>query len=116
VASRARAAYASAIEPECEEHTRRLQAIDRELGLTEQSLDRVLELMRPGAERQAVRRARDACIAIGRARLAAVLAAMKEAGVENADERIRITRPRYTEAEGAAGGVVTLTPGRKKVQ
>ncbi len=115
VASRARAAYASGFESECSAQTQRLQEIDRELGLVEQSLDRVLELMRPGAERQAIRRARDACIAIGSARLKAVLEAMKEAGVEDADERIRITRPRYHETGGSGGGVVTLTPGRRKV-
>jgi len=116
VASRARAAYAIGLSAECATLTRRLRALDAELGTIESSLDRILELLRPGAERQAVRRTRDASIALGRARLKAIFALLEKAGVPNAANRIQVTNPRFVMPTDDRPGVITITPGRAKVQ
>jgi hypothetical protein len=114
VAEQARAAYAAGLKSQAAESSRRLLAINRELGFTERALDRILELLRPGAERQAVRRTREACVAIGRARLEAVHRALLESGIPRLGQRIRITRPRFTAVAGAGGGKVLVTPRTKK--
>jgi len=113
-AARARAAYSAGLENDAREASRRLQDLDNELGLTEHALDRILELLRPGAERQAPRRTREACIAVGTARIEAVWRALMDSGVPGIAQRIRLTRPRFTEAEGTAGGRVMVAVGAKK--
>lgn len=113
VASQARAAIAAGLDDKARTARDRLGRLERELGLTERSLDQILEFLRPGAERQAVRRMREACIAVGRLRLDAVrdLLVEKLAGsdIPNLDERIRVKRPRFVEPTAPEGGAVNIT-------
>jgi len=113
VAAQARAAIAAGFDDRARTARDRLGRLERELGLTERSLDEILEFLRPGSERRAVRRMREACIAVGRLRLEAVRALLAERlaaeEVTNVAERIRVKRPRFTEPAGQDGGSVNIT-------
>jgi hypothetical protein len=98
----------------------RLRAIDRELAKTEDALDRVYDMLRPGAERQTDRRTRAACIDFGQERLDAVQRALIEAVQSGATEplpkladRIHVSRAQFAETQGTTGGKVTITPSAK---
>lgn len=93
----------------------RARGLELELATVERALDQVLELEREGAERQAERRTRAACVDLANARLEAVRDAI--AGhLETPADRIRISRPRVEDAEGDAGGTITLilSPRKKR--
>lgn len=92
----------------------RLRAVDRELANTEDSLDRLYDMLRPGADRQAPRRTRSAAIDIGQARLDAVKAALVASGIPGIDQRIVVTRSTFAEPEGAGDGKVVMTVLEKK--
>jgi len=134
VAAQARAAIAAGLDDRARTARDRIGRLERELGLTERSLDRILEFLRPGAERQAVRRMREACIAVGRLRLDAVRDQLAERlaqsaetfaqsaetfaqsaetlagnGIQNLGERIRVKRPRFDEPTAPEGGAVNIT-------
>jgi hypothetical protein len=120
--ARAGAVLASSIEPDTIAHAvRPLRVIDRELANTEESLDGLYDLLRPGAERQADRRTRAACIALGEARLDAVrdslLAAAEKTPTEfpNLSERIKLARPQAAAAvDTGQGRVVAVIMPRHK--
>lgn len=104
VAGRARGQLASRFEAETAEATlARLRAIDAELAQTEDSLDRVSALLRPGAERQADRRSRAASLEIARQRIEAVRAALLAHGVPDFDRRVQFFDPGFTVAPAAPG-------------
>jgi len=113
VAAQARAAIAAGLDDKARTARDRLGRLERELGLTERSLDGILEFLRPGAQRQAVRRMREACIAVGRLRVDAVrgrlVEILAESGAVNLDERIRVKRPRFGEPTAPEGGAVNIT-------
>ncbi|HEY7119067.1 MAG TPA: DUF748 domain-containing protein [Tepidisphaeraceae bacterium] len=92
----------------------RLRAIDRELATTEDALDRVYEMLRPGAERQAARRTRTAALELARARLATVRTAVLDSGIPDAQGRIKLLSPQFSPAEGDAGGQVIIALTKKK--
>ena len=103
----------------------RARGLELELATVERALDQVFELEREGAERQAERRTRAACVDLANARLEAVRDAISGrirrtgggASESNAPEdRIRISRPRVEDAEGDAGGTITLilSPRKKR--
>ena len=75
----------------------RLQVLDRELALMERALDRVLDLLRPGAERRAGRRLRQACMELGFARLLQVRDTLIATGIPGMENRIRLKRPQFNE-------------------
>lgn len=90
----------------------RLRALDAELGRTERALDHLGELLRPGAERRADKRTREACLEIANARLAAVREALLRSSVP--PSRIELRRARFEVPEDApeGGGRVVLMPKR----
>jgi hypothetical protein len=93
----------------------RLRAIDQELGQTENALDQVLELLRPGADRQAARRTRQASLAVARERLEAVKAyLLASSNVHNIASRLSVVEAQYNPAEGTDGGHVWITVVQKK--
>ncbi|MHC4861213.1 MAG: DUF748 domain-containing protein, partial [Planctomycetota bacterium] len=68
VHAHAQAAFAAGLEVKATRSSAELGAIDSELGMVERALDDVLALLRPGSERRAPRRTREACVAIGNRR------------------------------------------------
>jgi hypothetical protein len=77
-----------------------LVLVDRDLGLTEDGIDRVAELLRPGADSRRDRRTREAALAIARARMDGVSRALLDDGVSFA--RITLRPPRLELPEGEA--------------
>jgi len=114
LAAEARAALVVGLDDEARAAALRLQAVDQELVAIETSLDRMYELERGGAERQAGRRGRLASLGLARARLDAVRAALVLAGCPDLEGRIVFARPRIEDAPGTAGGTVTVTAARRR--
>lgn len=101
-----------------------LRRMDRELLETDTGLAEILNRMRPGSERRADRRARNAGRAIAQERLDRLEAALLRSGIRRIYDRIDVRRPRPTDLRLAAegepalpaelGGRVSLTPRPRK--
>jgi hypothetical protein len=91
-----------------------LRAIDQELGKTEDALDQVTELLRPGADRQAARRTRSAAIQIGRDRLDAVNKMLLAAKVKDIAKRVKVVEAQYNPADGDNGGRILISVVEQK--
>jgi hypothetical protein len=111
--ARARAAVAARDPIAADAARERLSAADRELGVLEDVLDRAHDLLRPGAERQAGRRTREACLGLARERLAAVRQALIDSGIKGMEARIQLANPRFVEVEGTAPGKVSVEAALK---
>lgn len=109
-ASESRLAYALGRSEEAERVRERVRGLDRELGLVEGALDRLHELLRPGAERRTPERSRAAALAIASERLERVRQALISRGIEAS--RIEVRRIRRVTATAEAGGVTAIP--RKK--
>jgi hypothetical protein len=93
-----------------------LRAVDRELAETEDALDKVYELMRPGAQRQASRRTRAASIELAQDRLDLVKAYLS-AGIPNITDRINAANATFTQPDSAdQPGKIIITIIAKKQQ
>jgi hypothetical protein len=115
LATTARAQLASGASVDAENTLQQLRGVDRELAAAEDALDRVYDLLRPGAERQADRRTRAAALAIAQQRLDTVHAALVSAGGSGLDQRVRATRAQFAQPESPdAVGKVTFTVLDKK--
>ena len=114
VAARARALLAAGSLEQAEESSERLRALMRERRDLEKALDALFARLRPGAERRADMRTRNAAMALGQERSRRVQARLIELAGRDAIERIDVRRPRIDETEGgehaAVTGTVTLTP------
>jgi hypothetical protein len=98
-----------------------LRALDRQIAAADDGSDALFDLLRPGAERQADRRARAAALQVAQQRLAevrdAAVGAAKASNVPLATERIRMTNPQFNPSDDLpAGGRVVVTVVRKKRQ
>jgi hypothetical protein len=91
-----------------------LRDLDAQLAATEDALDRVYDLLRPGADRQAERRTRLASLELARQRLDAIKQLIVAAGVPDAENRVRISAPQFVAAPGDGGGRVTMVLRSKK--
>jgi hypothetical protein len=91
-----------------------LRTLDQQVAQNDDALDRLYGMLRPGADRQAARRTRGACLEYGRERLDAVKQALIAAGLTDMD-RVHIASPQFSEVPGDEGGnvVVTLVPKKK---
>lgn len=93
---------------------RHVQELDARIAQSGDALDRVVALLRTGAERRADRRTRDAAIELGNARLAATrLLLLDLCGVAPDSplaQRIEVRPARTGDPIGADGGKVTVTP------
>ncbi len=114
VAGSARGELASWSATEAQPSVARLRQIDLELAQTENGLDRLYDLLRPGADRQAPRRTRAACLEIGRQRLEAVRAYLVASGIPGVDQRIHLTHAAFDPSDDHEGGEVTLVMAKKK--
>lgn len=110
IVAESRAHYAIGREEEALASTERLRAIDTELGLTENSLDELYELMRPGAERRRDKRTREACLEIAARRLDSMRQFLLDSGL--AADRIDSRRPRFEILEREQGAIL-LAPKKR---
>jgi hypothetical protein len=92
----------------------RLAAIDREIARTENALDQVLELLRPGADRQATRRMRAVALDFGRERLDAVRDVLWVSRVKHIADRVRIIDAQFNPTDGDSSGQVFIAVVEKK--
>ena len=95
---------------------RHLRAIDAQLASLSNSLDRVLTLLRPGADRRADRRTRDAAIDLGTARLEEIRQTLLTLGGPTLADRIELRPARVTDPDADKPGTVTLTPRFRQPQ
>jgi len=110
-AAEARAYMASGLDAKASASRAAARSIDLRIADTEESLDRLYDLLRPGAERQAERRGREAALALAAMRMAWVKTFIAEAGPEEEEfGKLRFANPRYTEAAGEEGGVLRFAP------
>jgi hypothetical protein len=107
LAGRARSDLATASLADAQTTLDQLRQLDLEIANTENALDELYDMQRPGADRQATRRMRSAALELGRLRLEAVKSAIL-AGVPQAVNRVNVTHPQFTEIEGDAGGQVSI--------
>lgn len=105
--------YALGMETDREAKHGRLANLDAEVALVEDSLDGILEFLRPGSDRRAERRVRAAGLLVAEARLEMVRKAVRDLAIRSIGERIRVRRARFSEqVEDAAGGRVYALPRR----
>ncbi|MBL8863092.1 MAG: DUF748 domain-containing protein [Planctomycetes bacterium] len=88
--------------------TQRLRALDAEAGHLEDALDRVLEHLKPGAERHDAKRARAAALAVARARVEALRAWFVSRGIPRIEERFEAKPPTFDLAADGAGGTILV--------
>lgn len=91
-----------------------LQALDERLGHAETALDKTLAHLRPGAERGAERRTRQAGRELGELRLQATADWLRAQLPAAAATRVEVRSPRWLVADQP--GAVTLTPRRRLAQ
>lgn len=108
-AAETRAALSCGRLDQAAELRRQLSALDHRRGALEDSLDRILSLLRPGSEHLATRRAQASCVALAEARLNEVERLVQELLKTAEEGRVRIRTPRFKAPEHEAGGVVSLT-------
>ncbi len=104
-----RARFAAGLHREANDLVTQIRAVDEREGRAERALDRLGELLRPGAGHGAPLRTQKACRALGRDRLGVIERALHASGIVNLGGRIRVLRPLFTDAPGLEGGTVTLT-------
>lgn len=90
-----------------------LADMDAELALLEESLDGMLEFLRPDGQRRADRRIRAAALMVAEQRLETVRLAIRDLAIQSIGERIRVRRARLSEkVEEGTGGSVYVLPRR----
>lgn len=113
-AARANAQLAAGSLDLVETTNERLQALDGDRRDTEAALDSLFARIRPGAERRAEMRTRNAAIALGKERMDRVRSRLVELAGPAAGSRIDVRRPRFVPQREDAPlpdlGVVTITP------
>lgn len=117
LAGRARSHLATLPAAEAQAAVEALRDVDRQISATDTALDAALDLLRPGADRQASRRARAAAIELGQQRLEVARqlllggeTASRSPAPAVAAERVRIVNAGFAPSdEPAAGGRVVIT-------
>jgi hypothetical protein len=89
---------------------RRLHALDAEIARISDALDRVLALLRPGAERRADRRTRDTATDLARARLESLRDLLLELGGAELEKRIELRPARITDPIERPHSEIELVP------
>lgn len=109
LAAELRAQWGAGESSVAENTTPRLRAIDAEAGNVEDALDRVLELLKPGAERQRGKRTRAAAMAVARQRIEVLRAWLESQGVPKLDARFEAKSPAFeVGASDAPGSVLAV--------
>lgn len=114
LAAEARAALAT-LAPEAAAPTLlKLRDLDRQIAQTNDALDAVYDLLKPGADRQTSRRTRAVALEIAEQRLEAVRDALLASRLPNIDSRVRVSNPQFSDTSGGESGKVEITPVRAK--
>jgi hypothetical protein len=113
-AAEGRAALASGLRTLADATVLQLRGIDRDLFRTEEMLDRMLDMLRPGADRLAERRTREAGSVLLDLRQQEVVRYLLDQDIDGIADRIRLKRPRFTDPTEPAGRV--LLSLRREVQ
>ncbi|MBI1382670.1 MAG: hypothetical protein GC161_16465 [Planctomycetaceae bacterium] len=106
-----RSAYALGATEAAEARRRELVALDEELAASEDALDELYELLRPGADRRADRRTRAAALAVAALRQERVREALIARGAPEDEGRIEVRRARYEPDERELGAVLLFERG-----
>ena len=113
-----RSILASAPSPERASAVTQLRALDQQLSQTEDALDKLYDMLRPGADRQAGRRTRAAGLELGQNRLNLVQNELLGANIAKASDRIHsknATFKRSPDSPDAPGKItITLVPKKKQ--
>jgi hypothetical protein len=72
-------------------------------------MDDLLEMMRPGTGHAAKRRTRDACLAIGKARMDAIANVLFSRSIIGVQDRVKFVPPTSTVTQDYQNGSVTIT-------
>jgi hypothetical protein len=113
--SQVRALLASTDTDDAARAIERLRTINRQLAYTENAMDYAYDLLRPGADRQAMRRTRAAALAIARARLDTIRTFLIGSGRHAIDpSRISQANPQFVESPENQDGTVTITTVKGK--
>ena len=113
--SQVRALLASTDTDDAARAIERLRTINRQLAYTENAMDYAYDLLRPGADRQAIRRTRAATLAIARARIEAVRLFLIGSGRHAIDpSRVSQANPQFVESPENQDGTVTATTVKGK--
>jgi hypothetical protein len=112
IAAELRTAYALGDRETIDAHLWKLRNLDDDLGRIEDTLDGILEFLRPGAERRAMRRTRASALLIAEQRLTLVREAIASLPIESIGARLRVRRARFTEPAYEGGGRVFVVPSR----
>jgi hypothetical protein len=108
--SQVRALLASTDTEDAARAIERLRTINRQLADTENEMDFAYDLLRPGADRQALRRTRAATLAIARSRIASVRDYLIGSGKHALDSsRISQSNPQFVESPDNQSGIVVIT-------
>jgi len=109
------ALLASGATADAAEAIERLRTINSQLADTENALDGVYDLTRPGADRQAMRRTRSAALVIARDRLQIVRQYLRLAdGGKISPQRVHVANPQFNSVSGDSPGTVTLIFAKTK--
>lgn len=104
-----RATWGAGDHPVAEATTLRLRALDAEAGHVEDALDRMLELLKPGAERQRGKRTRAAALAVARQRIEVLRAWFAVQGIRDLEMRFEAKFPVFeVSASDAPGSVLAV--------
>ncbi len=117
MAADARVLYAVGREDEARLAGERMRAVARELASTEESLDGILELLRPNSERRNAKRTRLASLELAQKRLEALGAYIAGSGIERAAERIELRKPTFAASAAqtaAIPGKILIMPRLRK--
>jgi len=113
--SQVRALLASTDTDDAARAIERLRTINRQLAYTENAMDYAYDLLRPGADRQAMRRTRAATLAIARARIETIREFLIANGRGAIDaSRISQANPQFVESPENQDGTVMVTTVKGK--
>jgi hypothetical protein len=91
-----------------------LRDLDRQISQTDDTMDNLYDMLRPGAANQAARRARAAGLKIAELRLNGVRDALLAANLPDAADRIRAASATETSTQGDEGAVIVNVVQRKR--
>lgn len=86
---------------------------DERIGATEQALDEVLALTRPGADKSRDRRARRLALEVAEGRAQRLVTYLTQLGGPSLARRIEVRRPRLPPTDEVERGVLLVTPKRR---
>lgn len=110
LASELRAQLVFASPSEREKAVMNLRSLDQQIGDTETAMDSTFDLLRPGADRQASRRARAVVLSIAQRRIDGMLSELRSLATGlDFETRILKPTPLYNPSEQLSGGQITIS-------